>query len=252
MIQTDTLKKHFGFLKNTGARILVIFRSLPVEPKNALVVSLDSLPDAWRDEVINAANSQAGQSTVDFYTVLQNRNFSDGSNVLNGLHNRGYLKKTTTENVTMTPLTGQNVPLDLINASIDKTLPEYIAANSPEAKKSAEEKLEALKNSAPLAKAQLLLDEADRLEFQAGNKRVEAYKLAPELNPGAGRPKTPDSEKERIREERLEKRRIRERANRQEQKAEKSVSLLEDKILKKMERDAQRPDPIELNESDES
>ena len=234
------LRKHYGYLNNTGTRIIVVFRELPTDPKHALVVSLDSLPDAWRDEVLNAVNSQAGQATVDFYTALQNRNFSDGSNALTGLHQRGYLKKVPIEQVTMTPLTGQKVPLSLINASINKTLDTYVAdevAATP---------AEIAVTIDPVVLAEGLLTEAKMLEVQAEAKRNEAYALAPSLKPGRGRPAQLDEDdKARIALERKEKRKARDQANVIKAKEEKKIQDAKDRLDKKILRDANKVSTVQ-------
>lgn len=233
----EGLKKHYGYLDNTGTRIIVVFRALPADPKHALVVSLDSLPDAWRDEVINACNSQAGQQTVDFYTALQNRNFSDGSNALTGLHQRGYLKKVPVSQVMMTPLTGQKVPLALINASIDKTMDQYIADQTAPTVEEAAVTLD------PKILAEGLLIEAKLLESQAEGKRAEAYTLCPELKPGRGRPQLDEEAKLRVAAERKEKRKIRDQELLAQSKIDKKAQAAKDRLDKKILRDAEKPAP---------
>lgn len=230
----DGMKRHFGFLTNTGTRIIVVFRALPADPKNALVVSLDSLPDSWRDEVINACNSQAGQATVDFYTALQNRTFSDGSNALTGLHQRGYLKKVPVDQVMMTPLTGQKVPLALINASIDKTMDQYVADQA------APTPAEVAVTIDPKVLAEGLLIEAKLLETQAEGKRTEAYSLCPELKPGRGRPQLDEEAKARVAAERREKRKIRDQELLAQSKIDKKAKAAQDRIDKKILRDAEK------------
>ena len=234
----EGMKRHYGYLDNTGTRIIVIFRALPAEPDNALVVSLDSLPDSWRDEVLNACNSQAGQNTVDFYTALQNRNFSDGSNALTGLHQRGYLKKVPVSNVTMTPLTGQKVPLKMINASIDKTMDKYVADEAPASP------VEAAVAIDPKVLAEGLLLEAKLLEAQVEAKRTEAYSLCPELKPGRGRPQLDEDAKARVAAERKEKRKIRDQEILAQSKLDKKAQAAKDRLDKKILRDANKATPV--------
>jgi hypothetical protein len=245
----EGLKKHFGYLDNTGTRILVVFRKIPNDEKSALVVSLDSLPDSWRDEIINAANSQAGQATVDFYTTLQNRNFPDGSNALNGLHQRGFLKKVPVAQVIMTPITGQKVPLGLINASIDKTMDQYLAETKDKKDSNVvEENIPLSPEIQPIDPKVLatgLITEAELLEKSAEAKREEAYLLAPELRPGRGRPTLSEEEKEKVLQERKEKRRLRDQRNAAAAKLEKKANALDLKVEQKMKRDANRKPPVE-------
>jgi hypothetical protein len=232
----DTLKRHYGFLENTGTRVIVVFRSLPADPTNALVVHLDALPDSWRDELLNCVNSQAGQSTVDLYTALQHRSFSDGSNVLNGLHTHQHLRKVPVSQVMMTPLTGQKVPLKLVNDSIDKkSIVEEVVAPKAEIEID------------PVVLAKGLLAEAAELEKQALAKKQEAWTLDPTLKPNKTGP-APLTAEERaqsdieIKAKRLE----RDRKNAEKAKVEKKEKALTDKINKKILRDATRTTPVEL------
>lgn len=250
------MKKHYGYLENTGTRVVVVFRFLPADPTNALVVALDSLPDGWRDEVLNAVNSQAGQKTVDFYTALQNRNFSDGTNVLNGLHNYGLLKKVPVSQVMMTPITGQKVPLAMINASVSNTLDQYIADEASKIETVApviEKEIDpVILANGLLAQADVLEKQASELVLQSTAKRNEAYALAPSLKPvlNAGRPPLNETEKAANLLDRKQKRLERDRANAAKAKVEKTEQALLEKINNKVVRDSKRTAPIEKKEDD--
>jgi len=236
------IKKHYGFLENTGTRVIVIFRFLPAEPNNALIVSLDAMPDAWRDEVVNATNTQAGQTTVDLYTVLQHRSFSDGTNVLSGLHTHGLLRKVPVSQVIMTPITGQKVPLALINASVNNKVDEYIQETAD-----AEAEAAGLVAIDPEVLAKGLIAEATLLKEQADSKFAEAYALAPHLKPKAGRPpKELDAETKAAR--RKEMRLESDHKLVEKRKVEKVENAITEKVNKKILRDAERPAPIEVVE----
>lgn len=250
------LKKHIGHLSNTGTRIAVIFRKLPNDEKNALVCFTESLPDSYHDELINVINSQAAQSTTELSTVLNGRTFPDGTNCLSSLHQRGYLKKIPVSNITMTPLSGQKVPLALINASIDKKMDEYRKEEADKLIDESEAKNIPQPESDPVAIAHGLLFEADALEKTALEKREEAYSLVPDLRPKVGRPALTEEERILALEDRKEKRRIREQSkNTPEIKAEREKEIqklsLEEKVQNKLKRDAVRKESVNLSHVDD-
>ena len=151
----EGLKKHAGTLNNTGVRVAVVFRKLPNDDSNCLVVETERLPDSYHDYIIQCLNSKEALETNEFYEILNRRTFPDGLNCLTALHQRGFLRKVPVSNVTMFPLPGQPVPLELINATIDKKVDEYMASKNnqqppkvednrtPEEKKAAAEEMAA-------------------------------------------------------------------------------------------------------------
>ena len=54
--------KHVGKLSNTGKKVVVVFRELPDDPENCLVVDTDALPDWFHDDIINAVMSMQNVS----------------------------------------------------------------------------------------------------------------------------------------------------------------------------------------------
>lgn len=255
----EGLKKHAGQLSNTGVRVAVVFRKLPNDENSCLIVETERLPDSYHDYVIQCLNSREALETNEFYEVLNRRTFPDGLNCLTALHQRGYLRKEPVSNITMYPLPGQAVPLALINATIDKKIDEYKAkeanippkvedTRTPAEKQAAAEALAAkMMGEVPptdtinlVAKAKVLLTEAELLEAKANSKREEAYALAPELKPGRGRPPTPEEEKAQKLEERKAKRRERDQRKAAEAKVEKKEAALDAKVQAKIQRDAAR------------
>lgn len=257
----DGLKKHAGQLANTGVRVAVVFRKLPNDDSSCLIVETERLPDSYHDYIIQSLNSKEAFETNDFYEVLNRRTFPDGLNCLTALHQRGFLRKEPVSNITMFPLPGQAVPLALINATIDGKVAEYKAkqenrpapiadTRTPEEKKIAAEALAAkmmgesasmpTDEESKVTRAKLLIAQAEDHEQNADIKRAEAYRLAPELRPGRGRPATPDELREEKLEERKAKRRERDQRKAAETKIEKAASIIDDKVAKKLERDAVR------------
>lgn len=247
----EGLKKHVGALSNTGVRVAVVFRKLPNDENSCLIVETERLPDSYHDAIIQCLNSKESLETNEFYEVLNRRTFPDGTNCLTSLHQRGFLRKEPVSNVTMFPLPNQPVPLELINATIDKKMDAYNAkqkgekakvedTRTPEEKLAAAEELAARMQGDPLALAKGLIAQAKVLEEQAEAKKEEAYALAPELRPGRGRPATPEEEKALKLEERKQKRRERDQRKAAEARAAKAESALEAKVAAKLARDEAR------------
>jgi hypothetical protein len=245
----EGLKKHAGQLANTGVRVAVVFRKIPNDESNCLIVETERLPDSYHDYLIQTLNSKEAMETNDFYEVLHRRTFPDGLNCLTALHQRGMLRKEPITNITMFPLPGQAVPLALINATIDKKVDEYVAkqnaktvvedVRTPEEKKAAAEAL-AAKMMDPDNIPKGLILQAEALEATALAKREEAYTMAPHLKPGRGRPATPEELKDQKLEERKAKRKERDQRKAADAKVEKAESALDAKVAAKIKRDAAR------------
>lgn len=241
----ENLKKHSGQLANTGVRVAVVFRKLPNDETNCLIVETERLPDSYHDYVIQCLNSKEAAETNDFYEVLNRRTFPDGSNCLTSLHQRGFLRKEPVTNIVMLPLPGQAVPLALINATIDKKVEQYVAQQN--ATKTALENAEvppvpaiSVTTDDPVAVAKGLILQAEMLEQDALAKREEAYALAPDLRPGRGRPSLPEDLKNEKLEERKIKRRERDQKKAAESKIAAKTAALDSKVAAKIGRDQAR------------
>ena len=46
--------KHVGKLSNTGKKCVVVFRELPEDKENCLIVDTDACPDWMHDDIMNA------------------------------------------------------------------------------------------------------------------------------------------------------------------------------------------------------
>jgi len=110
--------KHVGKMKNNGARIVVVFRTLPGDPYHALVVGTGSLGESYHDSLMSLVQSDSAQQSYELGEVLSVRKFPDGNNMLSYLHGLGLLKKVPTAGVLMTPTTTTSVPLDELNVLI--------------------------------------------------------------------------------------------------------------------------------------
>jgi len=114
--------KHIGKLKDGGAAVAIIFRTVPGEPKNCLVIGPKFLDENYQNTFMKALESAEGQSAFELGHHLMKSRFTDGVEILQFLHQNNFLKKIPTENVivTMGVGTGGEVPLDELNEMIAK------------------------------------------------------------------------------------------------------------------------------------
>jgi hypothetical protein len=107
--------KHVGKMKNNGARIAIVFRTIPGDPLSALVIGTTGLGDAFHDALMSVIESDSGQQASELADILAVRRFPDGSNMLEWMHGRGYLKKVPTNLVWVTPDNKTQIQLDELN-----------------------------------------------------------------------------------------------------------------------------------------
>ena len=110
--------KHVGKLKNSGSKVLVVFRTLPGESNMALVVQTAPLPDQYHNSIIDLVDSDAGQASWEFGEILFVRPFSDGRPMLQALQADNRLSKISTDNIIMTPTPNSEIVLSDLNVLI--------------------------------------------------------------------------------------------------------------------------------------
>jgi hypothetical protein len=110
--------KHVGKMKNTGAKVLVVFRTLPGESNMALVLPTATLPDQYHDAIIQLVESEQGQDANEFGEIMFIRHFPDGRPMLLAMQQDSRLQKVPTDAVLMTPQINVAVPLDQLNSLI--------------------------------------------------------------------------------------------------------------------------------------
>jgi len=110
--------KHVGKMKNTGAKVLVIFRTLPGESGTALVLPTATLPDQYHDAIIQLVETDQAQDTNEFGEIMFIRHFPDGRPMLLAMQQDERLQKVPTDNVIMTPQINSSIPLDQLNSLI--------------------------------------------------------------------------------------------------------------------------------------
>lgn len=107
--------KHIGRIKATGRKCLVVYRTLPNDAYNCLVVTTENLDPSYHDALINLVESPSSQSANEFYEVLARAVFPDGSTMLPSLHVKGFLSKVPTDQVEMLPNAQTSILLAELN-----------------------------------------------------------------------------------------------------------------------------------------
>jgi hypothetical protein len=110
--------KHVGRIKSTGRKCVVVFRTLPGDAFNGLVVQTESLPESYHDALLNLVEGNAAQTTAELSEVLARSIFPDGSTMLPSLHVKGLLMKVPTDQIEMTPNSGTSILLSNLNQII--------------------------------------------------------------------------------------------------------------------------------------
>jgi hypothetical protein len=183
--------KHVGKMKNNSARVAIVYRTIPGEPHNALVVGTSGLPDSHHDSLMSLIESESGQQANELADILATRRFTDGDVMLNWLHARGQLKKVPTNLVLMTPNSQTQIPLNELNELIAKEkgiTVEELAVNDSSEKKPAKKTAESTEiiidepivavTESPVT-ASDLRSMADKLSKQAAEMRRKADEMAP-------------------------------------------------------------------------
>lgn len=110
--------KHVGKVKNTGSKVLVVFRTLPGESDKALVLPTATLPDIYHNSIMELVETDMAQQAYELGEFMFVRSFPDGRNMLQSMQADGRLQKVATDNITMTPTPNSEVALDQLNLLI--------------------------------------------------------------------------------------------------------------------------------------
>jgi hypothetical protein len=180
--------KHVGKMKNNSARVVVVYRTLPGEPTNCLVVGTQGLGDSYHDTLMQIVESDSGQQANELADALASRRFPDGSVMLGYLHSNGHLRKIATSTVLMTPDTQTQIPLDQLNQIIAEqkgvTIEDLAVTDGSEEskpkKKAVEKKpvTDGIDTPADLSAAGMR-SKADALYKEAARLRKEADEIDP-------------------------------------------------------------------------
>jgi len=189
---------------HTGKKCVVVFRELPDEPHNCLVVDTDALPDWMHDDIMNAVESPGAQQSTDFYAYAERTVLTDGTNMLQALHKTGRLQKVPTDTITMTPNNSVSVGLTEINNIVREQNGDKPVVTPPTDQVEMVGKTMDVMESAATPTtsnegitdndlAKQFLAQAKGFETEAKSLKAQAYELAPGLKPG---PKKPAAKKE--------------------------------------------------------
>ena len=95
--------KHIGELADASkAKVVIVYRTVPGEPNNCLVVGTKFLPDIYHNSLMRAVESDGGQQSQELGEFLGRQTFPYGTNMLAILHNDNYIKKFSTKDVIVT------------------------------------------------------------------------------------------------------------------------------------------------------
>ena len=115
--------KHIGELADESkAKVVIMYRTVPGEPNNCLVVGTKFLPDVYHNALMRAVESEGGQQAEEFADYAGRQTFADGTNMLAMLHNDNYIKKFKTNEIMVTYGTGADgrILLNKLNEVIAK------------------------------------------------------------------------------------------------------------------------------------
>ena len=118
--------KHVG--KNgQGKKVVVVFREVPGDSDSCLVIPTESLPRLHHDDLIKAIESSNCQDSMDPSEFLFRQIFNDGTNMLNTIHQRGWMVKVPAKSIIMTPRPGVNINLVDLNRELTQLSRENAA-----------------------------------------------------------------------------------------------------------------------------
>ena len=105
-------------MKNTGAKVIVVFRTLPGDSGSALVLGTATLADSYHDALMTLLESGQGQEANEFGEIMFIRHFPDGRPMLSAMQADNRLQKVATDDVIMMPTPTSDIPLDQLNVLI--------------------------------------------------------------------------------------------------------------------------------------
>jgi hypothetical protein len=114
--------KHIGELVDGGAKVVIMYKTVPGEADNCLVVGTKFLPDMYHNALMKAVESEGGQQAEEFADYANRQTFPDGTNMLAMMHNDNFIKKFKTREIMVTYGTGPDgrILLNKLNELIAK------------------------------------------------------------------------------------------------------------------------------------
>lgn len=192
--------KHIAKMRNTGVKVLVVFRTLPGESNSALVLPIAQLPDSYHDAIMTLVETDEAQQAFEFGEIMFTRMFPDGRPMLRSMQADGRLAKVSTDTVIMTPTPQAEIPLSQLNVLIAEqknctvdelcTFVNGAPAAERDAKPKAEKAVDAQPTADPVKKpgneplsdldlAKSFRSQADAMYKEAARLRKQADELDP-------------------------------------------------------------------------
>ena len=105
--------KHVG--RHGEQKVVIAYNEVPNEGHMALVIYTEKLPDSIYNSLMSAVEGEVGQKEKVLAEALHRSITNDGTNLLQALHQGGWLKKVQTKQVILTPNAKTNIRLDELN-----------------------------------------------------------------------------------------------------------------------------------------
>ena len=110
--------KHVGKQISTQDKVVVLFREVPGEPDNCLVVKTRSLGETDHDDLMSVLEGLEGQQANQLDDILHHHMNRTGRPILESLHQQRKIMKLPAKDVALTPDTSNAVALNEVNAAI--------------------------------------------------------------------------------------------------------------------------------------
>lgn len=172
--------RHCGLVRNTGSRVFVVWRTLPDDYANCLVVYRDSIPEAYVQAVTDLVMGR-GQSSVDLWEVMHSVGYLDGRKMLDVLHNLGYLRKMRTCDIDIHTGGNVKIALDVLNDAIDQNAKTHEDGRVKDYNPFDDTKQDTKVEEATIV--QQLIKQGTEYERLAKETLERAYNLEPTLRP---------------------------------------------------------------------
>lgn len=105
--------KHVG--RHGEGKVVIAYNQVPGEDHMALVIYTEKLPDTLATTLMKVVESEVGQKEKVLAEALHRSLTNDGQNLLQTIHQGGWLKKVQTKQVILTPNAKTNIRLDELN-----------------------------------------------------------------------------------------------------------------------------------------
>ena len=191
--------KHLA--KLNGENVAVLYRTVPGEPTNALIVKHEALPEPIKSNFLQLIKSGPGQAALSLSEAANTFSVANGEKLLTALHVGNYIEKVATKDVILTPNPNTNLPLNELNNMVDgaggsKQAPVVESATTPSTIASVNLNPGAPAAPSPTQSSVLsddqvatdLRNQASGLQREADRMLAEAESLSPAPPKKRGRP----------------------------------------------------------------